>query len=568
MLYSCLVDADSLDTERFVSPGLSKYRGGYDTLDALSERFNVYIHKFKQLECSDLNRYRNEIYQQCIDKSELPQGMFTLTVPTGGGKTLSSTAFAVAHARKHELKRIFFIAPYTSIIEQNAKVIRDIFGNGNVLEHHSNYTVGDDDPKKEQLNLYIENWDVPIIFTTPVQLFDSLFSNKRSQCRKIHNLSKSVIVIDEAQMIPTEYLEPCMAVLEELVRNYNTTVVFCTATQPPFNNFLEGDTTTVEIITNPTKYYDAFRNIRNLRVEYIGEQSDAQISERIGDHEQALIIVNTRDHARYLYSQINKEGCEGYYHLSARMCPAHRSKIITEIKQRLKEGLKCIVVSTQLIEAGVDIDFPVVYRSMAGIDSINQAGGRCNREGKRCEGMIYIFTSTEIYAKVLGKLNRISGFGEQIIKRQPDIFALQAISDYYNTLYFFEGSNLDKHRILHKTDNPEYPELANKMEYPFKEIGDTFSLIEENGMVDLIIPYDNKAHALISKIKSAEFPLRELRGIQKYIISIYPKEFKELERNHMIEVIGINQYVLKSYTMYYDQQMGLLTYPKHELLDI
>lgn len=264
MLYSCLVDADSLDTEQFCNPGKSYLRENYEPFEVLIKRFNDRMSvMLSQAEESKINHYRREIYEQCVEKAALPPQMFTLTVPTGGGKTLSSMAFALEHLKKNGLKRIFYVIPYTSIIEQNAAIFREIFGSQSVLEHHSNF-----DPKtvdfenfvsgEEALKLSTENWDMPITITTNVQFFESLFSNKRSRCRRLHNLAKSVIILDEAQMLPTEYLKPSLAALSELVQNYGSSVVICTATQPKLSDLLDSSIEPIEITCSPMDLYEAF----------------------------------------------------------------------------------------------------------------------------------------------------------------------------------------------------------------------------------------------------------------------------------------------------------------------
>jgi len=383
MLYSCLVDADSLDTENFTSREKSSLRRQFESFEILIEKFEAHMQKINaDAKDSIINRERKNIFEQCVLAGSLPPGIFSLTVPTGGGKTLSSMAFALEHLKKHNLKRIFYVIPYTSIIEQNADVFRDIFGWQNVLEHHSNFDpatvdTGDLDTGKESLRLATENWEMPIVVTTNVQFFDSLFSNKRSRCRKLHSLAKSVIILDEAQMLPTGYLLPCLAALSELVRNYGATVVICTATQPKLGDLLDEKVRPREIMKAPDQLYETFKRVR---VTNLGPRSDADLSTQLKECRQVLCIVNTRNHAKKLYDAIkDSKNC---YHLSARMCPVHRRKKIAEIKARLREGKDCRVISTQLIEAGVDIDFPVVYRTMTGIDSVAQAAGRCNREGK------------------------------------------------------------------------------------------------------------------------------------------------------------------------------------------
>jgi len=553
MLYSCLVDADSLDTENFVNPEKSLVRGQYDSFERLCEKFEEYMQeKISFAPDNPINRERKIIFNQCIEVAAQSPGFFTLTVPTGGGKTLSSMAFALEHLKKYNLRRIFYVIPYTSIIEQNADVFRRIFGLHNVLEHQSNFDpakieTDDMDIGEEMLRLATENWDTPVIVTTNVQFFESLFSNKRSRCRKLHNLAKSVIILDEAQMLPTEYLKPCLAALSELVRNYGATVVICTATQPKLGDLLDESIRPREIMHSPDQLYESFRRVH---VTDLGSLSDTDLSSRLKEHRQVLCIVNTRAHAKRLYDTLEKSG--NYYHLSARMCPVHRREKIAEIKNLLKEAKDCRVISTQLIEAGVDIDFPVVYRTMTGIDSIAQAAGRCNREGKLPVGEVFIFKSTESYGKATSWQNRVAEVGEMAMRESTDPLSLLTVADYFGRLYHFEeDGGLDKKKIL-----PLLEERSGEFAFPFEKVADDFRIIE-GGTKDVIIPYDDNARSKIGDLRITEFPWKYLRDIQGFTVSIYPEEFREMERMNMIEMIADRFNVLKSREDYSDDT-GLL----------
>ena len=553
MLFSCLVDADFLDTEQFLSPDKSSLRGQYEPFNELFLKFDNYMKvKLSTSEENSINRYRREIYEQCIEKAELLPQMFSLTVPTGGGKTLSSMAFALNHLRKHNLNRILYVIPYTSIIEQNADVFREIFGNQNVLEHHSNY-----DPKneksestdllQEKLKLSSENWDIPIIVTTNVQFFESLFSNRVSRCRKLHNLAKSVIILDEAQMLPTSFLKPCLAALSELVVNYGSTVVVCTATQPNLNGLLDENVKPVEIMHSPQELYEAFRRVR---VTDLGDIDDSDLSARLNAHKQVLCIVNTRKHAQKLYEQLSES--ESCYHLSARMCPVHRRMKLKKIKNLLKEGAECRVISTQLIEAGVDIDFPAVYRAISGIDSVCQASGRCNREGKMASGEVYIFQSTEDYGKATHWQSRVAEIGSMIFDEWDDPLSLSAVGRYFEKLYSYEGEGLDKKKIL-----PSFEERLRDIAFPFEDVADAFNLIE-NDTRDIIIPYDDKARSIIKQIQQTGFPGKYVRNLQGYTVSIYVGEFKALEKSNSIYSIADRFFVLNKLEDCYSEDTGLL----------
>ncbi|MCX6701371.1 MAG: CRISPR-associated helicase Cas3' [Methanomicrobiales archaeon] len=560
MLYSCLVDADSLDTEEFMRPEKSFLRGQYDSFDVLIKKFQDHMgKKLSRVEENKINRYRKEIYEQCEETAAMSPQMFTLTVPTGGGKTLSSMAFALEHLKKNGLERIFYVIPYTSIIEQNAAIFRDIFGSHNVLEHHSNFDpktidLGNFESGEESLRLSTENWDMPIVVTTNIQFFESLFSNKRSRCRKLHNLAKSVIILDEAQMLPTGYLKPCLAALSELVRDYGSTVVICTATQPKLGELLDKDIIPREITRSPKELYEAFRRVH---VSRLGDLNDADLSTRLKEQHQVLCIVNTRKHAKKLYDSLS--GLGNCYHLSARMCPVHRRKQLAEIKRLLTENADCRVISTQLIEAGVDIDFPVVYRAMTGVDSIAQAAGRCNREGTSASGEVYVFTSTEKYGKPgTPWQRRIAEIGEMALgdsdrEGANDALSLSTVENYFHKLYFHEGDEgLDKKGILRLLEN-----RSAEFAFPFEDVSAAFSIIEE-GTQDLIIPYDNNAESIIQDLRNTDFPWIYARKLQGYTVNIYPNEFKELERAHAIDIIGDRFYVMNDKNGYYSEKTGLL----------
>ncbi|MCF6179678.1 MAG: CRISPR-associated helicase Cas3', partial [Geopsychrobacter sp.] len=396
MVFSCLVDADFLDTEKFCSPERTEQRptAKNSQPDSLKKALDSYLAKLVQkAEPTPLNLIRQDILAQCRRKAELLPQIFSLTVPTGGGKTLSSLSFALNHAVKNGLRRIIYAIPFTSIIEQNAKVFQDIFGREQVLEHHCNFKEKDEPEEaayNRQRGLAIENWDAPLVVTTNVQLFESLFSNKPSRCRKLHNIAGSVIVLDEAQAIPTEYLEPCLEALRELVEHYGCTVVLCTATQPALDDkskLRSALPEITEIIDAPQELYE---KLRRTQVQFVGKLANEDLAARVDVEEQVLCIVSTKPQARALFEQLQTP--EGAFHLSTNMYPEHRRRVLEQIRKQLKQSMPCRVISTTLVEAGVDLDFPVVYRAMAGLDSIAQAAGRCNREGKMAGlGQVYVY---------------------------------------------------------------------------------------------------------------------------------------------------------------------------------
>ena len=410
MLYSCLVDADFLDTEAFYAKLEQRetVRGGHPDLETLRPVFFDFINAFRrratqapqeteeQQRNAALNRLRGEILDYAVAQAQQDTGLFSLTVPTGGGKTFTSMAFALEHAKAHGLRRVIYVIPFTSIIEQNAAEFRKAFGalgEAAVLEHHSSF----DDAKlkgessKDKLRLASENWDMPVVVTTAVQFFESLFADRSSRCRKLHNISGSVIILDEAQLLPLNLLRPIMQAVKELARNYACSVVLCTATQPAVQSehgFYKGLQNVRELAPNPPALFDA---LRRTSVQHVGVQTNAELLGILSQHEQMLVIVNNRRHARSLYDAAKHLG--GVCHLTTLMCAEHRSQVLDEIRAKLFSGCPCRVIATSLIEAGVDVDFPFVMRAEAGLDSVAQAAGRCNREGKRPSesSLVWIF---------------------------------------------------------------------------------------------------------------------------------------------------------------------------------
>lgn len=524
MLYSTLVDADFLDTELFMSNGLIDRKVEYDFARFQTE-LNIVLGSFSGKGL--INEKRADILRNCIKNANMGRGLFTLTVPTGGGKTLSSMAFAINHLLENGMDRIIYVIPYTSIIEQNAQVFRNIFGNLNVLEHHSNFDFKDDDSSSDKLRLSTENWDVPTVVTTNVQFFESLFANKSSRCRKLHNIANSVIIFDEVQMFPKEYLTPCIMAIAELVHNYNSTVVLCSATQPEIIEKFPKEIVSKEICENINELYTTFKRTKIVNRGLI-ESFD--LAMEMSKMKQCLCVVNTRKHALKLYELLKGEE---NYHLSTLMCPQHRKEVLEAIKKRLKNGLPCRVVSTRLIEAGVDVDFPRVYRVISGLDSIIQAAGRCNREGmlinekgKKIFGEVHIFEPEEEFSdRQPLSFKREIEVTKQIIKQYDDVSSPEAIKDYFTRLYRYDGvKGLDIKDIYERLEKG----FANgKFEYEFATIAKEFRLIEENTF-SVIIPYDAKACALIGQLRFAEYCSNILRSLQSYTVNIYEIEYNLL----------------------------------------
>lgn len=552
MLYSCLVDADYLDTENFIRE--EKGRGQYASIHELLNSFNRYMEeKIFSVDKTKVNKYRQAILNNCIIKAQSGQGMFTLTVPTGGGKTLSSMAFALNHAAKNGMERIIYVIPYTSIIEQNAEVFRNIFGDDNVLEHHSNFQFEDDEYKQdtsERLKLASENWDMPIIVTTNVQFFESLFSNKSSKSRKLHNLSKSVIILDEAQMLPIKYLKVCLLTLCELVNNYHSSIVLCTATQPNLNtnNLLPENTKLEEIVDSPQLLYEQFKRTNIIS---IGETDDDKLADKLVEHYQVLCIVNRREHARLLYERLKDTGKT--FHLSTKMYPLHRRKVLKEIKTRLLKGLECRVIATQLVEAGVDVDFPVVYRSIAGIDSIAQAAGRCNREGKRDCSEVFVFIPLEKHGQPPREIEINVSEAKSIFRHYEDPLSIEAINKYFELLY--DIRNTDQKDILRSIK-----ERSRLLDFPFAEISREFKIIE-NDTLAIIIPCNDECKSIIRQLEYAPYTYKLIRQLQPYTVNVYKNEVKKLLENGAIYPVDKEKifFAITNMAKFYDDNTGIIS---------
>lgn len=520
MLFSCLVDADFLDTEDSMMKNQGM-RSNFSSMSDIKNCIDNYTAKFFQPK-GVLNKRRCELLSRCQkvgdDTNRLNENLYTLTIPTGGGKTISSLAFAANRALITGRKRIIYAIPYTSIIEQNAKVFKDIVGDDNVVEHHMNEEY--DDINNEniskadyKLKLATENWDAPLIVTTNVQFFESIFSNKTSKCRKLHNIANSIIIFDEAQMLPIQYLEPCLKAIEELVNNYNCCVVLCTATQPALEKLLEHKP--IEIIENVQLYYDTFK--RN-NIKFIGEVTEENLIERLNKSQRVLCIASTKKKAQQLYQSLSNE--EGVYHLSTNLCPKHRRELLNKIKKRLSDGEICRVVSTSLVEAGVDIDFDVVYKELDGLDSVIQAAGRCNREGKKScsDSFTYVYSLSEDRSLYRVQEKKITKKIFEDSKYVDDLGGVAAVKRYFEKLYKLKDDNLDKKYILQKI-NADY-----ESRFDFKSISRLVKLIEENTR-PVIIPYDEIAVALIEKLRVGERSRELFRKLGQYTVNVRTNEF-------------------------------------------
>ena len=504
MLYSCLVDADFLDTESFMKNGDTGRNSG-ESMEILRNSLKEHISKWLENTDTDtINGRRTEILNNCIKEGSQKEGIFRLTVPTGGGKTIASLAFALEHAVKNHKDRIIYVIPYTSIIEQNAQVFREILGEDNVLENHCNVDYESSEEFKP-MQLASENWDKPVVVTTNVQFFESLFANKSSKCRKIHNIANSVIILDEAQMLPMDYLKPCTAMLQELVDSYSASVVLCTATQPSLDSFFLKNESIKELCP---KMEDQFKFFKRVNYQNMGRIRQETLLEKLKKENNALCIVNTKKLAQMIYKELYGEGI---YHLSTSMYPKHRKRVLRAIKKRLKNNEKCIVISTSLVEAGVDLDFASVYRQISGLDSMIQAAGRCNREGSRSasESRVYIFDLEE-FQSAPSQRQQID-VSKGILQDYSDIADLKAITDYFTRLYHYRGTSLDKKKIMDE---------FQKMECNFAEVAKEFKLIEENTKT-IFINKEPESDELLRELRVKGVTRERMRKAGQYCIQVH-----------------------------------------------
>jgi CRISPR-associated endonuclease/helicase Cas3 len=545
MLFSCLVDADFLDTEAFMEPKKAKGRSIYPSLKELLPSFNSYMAEKKvKSDPTEVNKIRSLVLRECVSKAMSPSGIFSLSVPTGGGKTLSSMAFALNHAVKYGKKRIIYAIPYTSIIEQTADQFREIFGDS-VIEHHSNVEISEPD-ENSRARLAAENWDAPIIITTNVQFFESLFASRSSKCRKLHNIINSVVILDEAQLLPPDYLKPICYVLMELQKKYNVTIVLSTATLPALKSCTSFDFTfqglddITEIIDDPNSLHSSLNRV-NYKIpdDLYKEMSWEELAQKLSLYDNVLCIVNRRDDAQRLFRLMPEETI----HLSALMCGAHRSEVITKIKQRLRNGEPTRVVSTQLVEAGVDIDFPVVYRALSGLDSIAQAAGRCNREGLLETGEVFVFIPQS--QSPPGLLKQAADIGRCLLgELNSESLPMEFFNKYFKELYWLRGDKLDAKGVL--------MDLApdGELRFSFRTASEKFHIIDDSLYKPVLVRYGNGADLI--NLLEKEGPQRWLmRKLQRFTVNVPKYHFNALYKNGDIEELCPGIYTQSSMGQYH-----------------
>ena len=582
LLFSCLVDADFLDTEAFMDEERKERRheatSGYAPLKNLRDRLTKHMEGFSTE--GKINEARRAFLNQCREHGRTcPKGYYSLFLPTGGGKTLSSMAWALETALNHKAQRIVYVIPYTSIITQTAGIFREIFGEENVLEHHSDISFSGDEATQEaeryeRTRLLAENWDAPIIVTTNVQFFESLFSHKVSRSRKVHSIANSVVVFDEVQMFPTEFLHPMLRLLEDLRWIYGTQLLFCSATLPPFdkdhsssfkkvNDFHQLSDAIQPIIPEDLELFKVFyRVIYHLEEK---EYTTKELAEELAQHDSALCIVNSRRDASQLYQALLEEGKEAQdvIHLSRNMCSAHLKERIAEVRQRLKADIPTIVISTQLIEAGVDIDLPIVYRAMSGLDSIVQAGGRCNREGKRpAPGEVYVFSLSDS-GKAFGAIAQGQNATRFLLDNDKEhtrsSIPLELIEAYYDRYY----ASIESFDLKGIAESLYDVEEAKRWRFDFEQTSKDFQLID-NVDRDLFVPY-GKGKDLIEGLQKHTLYLnhRTMRELQQYHVAISKWRYKELEEARLLSEVLVDRETGKSILVLapqgYDEALGVCT---------
>ena len=584
MLFSALVDADFLDTEAFMDNARFKARGGHAPLaQYLAQLDDHLLAMAADVSASGRNnaavmQARAGVLQQCRSKATLPPGVFTLTVPTGGGKTLSSLAFALRHGVAHDKRRVIYAIPYTSIIEQTADVFASIFGRDAVLEHHSQADGGKDDQggarESTRSRLACENWDAPLVVTTNVQLFESLFAARTSRCRKLHRLAGSVIVLDEAQLLPPDFLQPILDALHVLVAHYGVTLLLCTATQPVLTDAprfdprlsLRGLPTPTPLIDDPASLYAGLRRTRvHWPDDLTSEQPLDPLADELCGHECVLIVVNTRNDAAELLKLLDARSDTPPLHLSAAMCGQHRADTIADIRQRLRQrrsgqdARPLRVVSTQLVEAGVDIDFPVVYRALAGLDSIAQAAGRCNREGALPNGMlgeVHVFVRN-IPKALTAVRNGAQATRSVLAAGETDALVPQVYERYF-PIYHGSFPSRDRHGIVALLSQDKA-----LFAFQFRTAAERFKLVDDSDQASVIVPYRSPGsdssgiEAAVQALRDNQADRWRLRQLQRYTVNIRTRLLRGWQQRGDVTEVLPGLYVLND-PLRYDPRLGLI----------
>ena len=549
MLFSCLVDADFLDTEAHFDPQRAAQRPQGYNLHAMWQQFeqnqNALLASAPR---TPVNAVRREVYEDALRAAQGEPGLYALTAPTGAGKTRALLAFALRHALTHDLERIIVALPYTSIIDQTADVYREILGEAAVLEHHSALEVDDlSETALEQHRLLSENWDAPLIVTTFVQLFESLFSNLPSRCRKVHRLARSVIVLDEVQTLPVELLEPTVHALQQLIDDYGATVLLSTATQPALGQ-IQFAKSPEQVVANPAQHFQTLR-----RVDYHVDLTPRDynwLADAIAAREQIMVVLNTRKDAIATLDALHDRCPElaGVFHLSTLLCPAHRREVLAEVRRRLADGAPCRLVTTQVVEAGVDLDFPVVMRAVGPLDRIVQAAGRCNREGRLPRGEVIVFDLAQ--GSSPRGAYRTGTDEARISLQQPnaDLHQPDTYRDYFERLY--QGVRLDREDIQQA-----------RQRFQFETVAQKYRLIRDDTCPVVVMGHNPDAvNALLQQGRAmvqagGMLPRIWRQRLHAYTVNLYRREADALRQQGLIQddpTLGVALYVGA-----YDSQRGI-----------
>jgi CRISPR-associated endonuclease/helicase Cas3 len=610
-LYSCLIDADRLDTADFEMPGETTLRnyGNYEEWPVLINRLNK---KLATFEPAGINKIRQKISQTCYDFSDQPKGLYQLTVPTGGGKTLASLRFGLHHADKHKMDRIIYVLPYTSIIDQNAEEIRKILEEKDkggkylervVLEHHSNLLPDKETARQKVLS---ENWDAPVVLTTNVQVLDALFSSGTRGARRMHQLANSVVIFDEVQVLPVKCVQLFNMAVNLLVNNCGSTVVLCTATQPLFDK-IEPKTRALQItaqqqiVPNARQLFGDLKRVEVYDKSKVGGWSNEEIKELVGQKVvksgSVLVVVNTKTSAREIYLQCKQIENVETYHLSTNMCPAHRVAVLEQVKARLDDKKPVICVSTQLIEAGVDISFGSVIRFLAGLDSIVQAAGRCNRHNEQYPalGEVNIINPSAENIEALDEIRIGKEKAERLLdefKNNPERFGNNILSpeaiDQYYQYYFYQRAgemnypvssksgvgqedNLFNLLSVNKVSVQEYARINERapgilLRQAFMSAAKSFEIIETVAR-GIVVPYGEGGKELVNKLCSVqelEKQYKLIRRAQRYSVNVFPDVLKRL-RDRAVHEVQKGSEILYLDERYYSDEFGLSEVPVKDM---
>ncbi|PBB52316.1 MULTISPECIES: CRISPR-associated helicase/endonuclease Cas3 [Mesorhizobium] len=582
MIFSCLIDADFKDTEQFYArtEGRQVDRNWPELqsiLHGLIKSFDAHMDQKRNSDTS-VNVLRTNILDHVRSRATEKPGLFTLTVPTGGGKTLASLGFALDQAKAHRLDRIIYAIPFTSIIDQAAAIFREIVGDGVVLEHHSAIEDEERRPReppdadstkadKDKLKLAMEDWAAPIVVTTNVQFFESLFAARTSRCRKLHNIANSVIVLDEAQTLPRQLLIPAVWALRELAENYGCSIVLCTATQPALDqrNFpgrhpaglpLEGR----ELAPDPA---DLAEKLERVTLVHGGVMDDTAVLAELGKTNQGLVIVNSRKHALALYLQAKETGLQGLVHLTTRQYAAHRREVLAAVKQRLLNNEACRMIATSLVEAGVDLDFPRLWRAEAGLDQIAQAAGRCNREGRRPveASIVTVFKAPENQPPP--EIAGLSSDMARMMARHEKLLSPAAIEDFFGEVYWRVGpEGLDRGRNDRSAIVDKFRIGGSGTNFSYRSAAENFRMIE-SGMVPVIVARAEQAKAAIVKLRIETIPSGVIaRDLQTYVVQVPPKARARLIACGHVkfaeERLRADQFAVLMTPGLYDPEVGLV----------